>query len=240
MSERSRRADMAAIVFALVFPTLVTWVYFVALRGWPAGIQQTAYAAGKTLQFAFPLIWVLLVQREKLRLQPPNRRGVGIGLIFGAAIVIAMLALYHLWLQPAGFFDQPSQAVRQKIADLGLSSKWKYAALGAFYALGHSLLEEYYWRWFVFGQIQRRWPIGVAVTVSSLGFMAHHVILLATYFGWQSPATYVFSLCVAVGGAAWAWIYHRSGSLYGSWLSHLLVDAGIFIVGYAMVVDMLT
>ena len=30
-------------------------------------------------------------------------------------------------------------------------------------------------------------------------------------------------------GAAWAWIYHRSGSLLGPWLSHLLIDAGIFV-----------
>jgi membrane protease YdiL (CAAX protease family) len=240
MSETNRRGDTSAIVFALLLPTVVTWVYFVALSAWPAAIQQTAYAAGKTLQFAFPLIWVLLVRREKLQLKRPNANGVAIGLVFGVAIVVAMLVLYHAWLQPAGFFDQPAQAVRQKIADLGLSSKWRYAALAVFYALGHSLLEEYYWRWFVFGQMRRLWPFGVAVSVSSLGFMAHHVILLATYFGWQSPATYLLSLSVAVGGAAWAWMYERTGSLYGPWLSHLLVDAGIFIVGYEMVGDMLT
>jgi membrane protease YdiL (CAAX protease family) len=44
-----------------------------------------------------------------------------------------------------------------------------------------------------------------------------------------------FSLCVAFGGAAWAWIYHRSGSIYSVWLSHLLVDAAILVIGYDMV-----
>jgi membrane protease YdiL (CAAX protease family) len=39
---------------------------------------------------------------------------------------------------------------------------------------------------------------------------------------------------VAAGGAVWAWVYHRSGSLLGPWLSHMLVDAGIFLVGYQM------
>ena len=62
--------------------------------------------------------------------------------------------------------------------------------------------------------------------------MAHHVLVLATFFGWSSPATYVFSLAIAIGGAYWAWLYARSGSLYGPWLSHLLVDAGIFLIGY--------
>jgi len=75
----------------------------------------------------------------------------------------------------------------------------------------------------------------VAVAVSSLGFMAHHVIVLATYFGLASPVTWIFSLGIAAGGAFWAWLYHRSGSLLGPWLSHLLVDAAIFAAGYEIV-----
>ena len=65
--------------------------------------------------------------------------------------------------------------------------------------------------------------------------MAHHVLVLATFFGWTSPATYLFSLAIAVGAAVWAWLYARTDSIYGPWLSHLLVDAGIFLIGYDMV-----
>ena len=60
-------------------------------------------------------------------------------------------------------------------------------------------------------------------------------LILGTYFGWTSPATWLFSLAIAIGGAAWAWLYHRSGSLVGPWLSHLLVDAAIFVIGYHLV-----
>ena len=35
----------------------------------------------------------------------------------------------------------------------------------------------------------------------------------------------------AVGGAVWAWIYERTKTLYAPWLSHLVVDAGIFLLG---------
>jgi hypothetical protein len=44
-----------------------------------------------------------------------------------------------------------------------------------------------------------------------------------------------FSLCVAAGGAFWAWLYHRSGSLFAAWISHLQVDVAIMAVGYEMV-----
>ena len=40
------------------------------------------------------------------------------------------------------------------------------------------------------------------------------------------------SLGVAVGGAVWSWAYRRSGSLLGPWLSHILVDTGIMLIGY--------
>src|SRR5271156_4434463 len=93
----------------------------------------------------------------------------------------------------------------------------------------HALLEEYYWRWFLFGGLRRFMPVSWAVVLSSLAFAAHHVILLASFFGGISWATILFSLCVGVGGAAWAWIYHRSGSLLGPWLSHVLIDTGIFV-----------
>jgi membrane protease YdiL (CAAX protease family) len=40
------------------------------------------------------------------------------------------------------------------------------------------------------------------------------------------------ALGVAAGGAVWAWVYERSGSLLGPWLSHLLIDAAVFLVGW--------
>ena len=44
-----------------------------------------------------------------------------------------------------------------------------------------------------------------------------------------------FSASVAIGGAVWAWLYDRSGSLLGPWLSHILIDAAIFIIGYDLI-----
>jgi membrane protease YdiL (CAAX protease family) len=118
---------------------------------------------------------------------------------------------------------------------MGVDSPALFIALGVFYALGHSLLEEYYWRWFVFGRLREWVAVPWAIAISSLGFMAHHVVLMATFFGLFSFWACFFSLSVAVGGLFWAWSYQRTGSLYGPWLGHLLVDAGIFIVGYDLV-----
>lgn len=229
------RADRWAVLFALVLPTLVTLVYFVWAEGFSPSVQQGTYAVGKVVQFVFPLAWVVLAQRRRPRLARPTLAGLAQGIGFGLLVLAAMLALYHAYLKPSGLLDPAASEMRAKVLGMGIATVAQYVALGAFYSLLHSLLEEYYWRWFVFGQLRRFAPLAPAVLISSLGFMAHHVVVLAGYFGWTSPATWLFSLAVAVGGAVWAGLYERHQALWGVWASHLLVDAGIFIVGYDLV-----
>jgi len=234
----SSRANLAAVVFAIVIPSVVTLAYFVVVAGQPASLQQSVAVIGKVIQFAFPAVWVFVVLREKVGCPCPTRRGIGEGVGFGLLVAGSMLAVALLWLKPVGFFDGPSEAIRAKIQDLGLNTVAKYAAAGLFYSLCHSLMEEYYWRWFVFRRLRDFARPPTAIAISSLGFMAHHVIVLAVFFGWASPATYLFSAAVAIGGAVWAWIYQRSDSLYGPWFSHLLVDAAIFTIGYDLARDL--
>jgi membrane protease YdiL (CAAX protease family) len=231
----SRFQWATAVGFTLCFPTVLTFAYFVWLADRSPGIQQSVYTVGKIVQFAFPAIWVYFVLRRKPSWPSRDRRGIGFGLAFGVFVVAGMLALYYGWLKPAGHLVGLEDTVHAKVSDLGLLSLWKYVAVGVFYSLVHSFLEEYYWRWFVFAQLRKRISLPWAIAISSLGFMAHHVIVLGTFFGWTSPLAYLFSAGVAIGGVVWAWIYDRSGSLLGPWLSHMLVDAGIFLIGYDLV-----
>lgn len=226
---------LALLAVALTLPTIVTWLYFVALDGQAAALQQGTYAIGKTIQFALPAVWVLLVLRERPRLAVPGWPGLLIGLVFGLAVMGLMAGLYYGVLKPQGLFDAPAEEVRAKVQSFGISTFAAYLALAVFYSLVHSLLEEYYWRWFVFGYACRPLPLAAAIAVSSVGFAAHHVLVLAKYFGYGSPLTWLFTAGIVVGGAFWAWIYRRTGSLAGPWLSHALVDATIFVIGWDLI-----
>lgn len=234
-----RSARSVGAVFGLAFPTVATLVYFVWASRFSSGTQQGVYLAVKVIQFAFPMVWVWTVLHEPIRLRRPGREGVGLGLVFGLATLVAALFVYHQWLSGTPAFASAADEIRHKILGFGLDSVWKYAALGVFYSLFHSLLEEYYWRWFVFGQLRglmRAWP---AILISAAGFTAHHVVILGQFFDQSPLLVAIFSSAVAVGGVFWAWLYHRSGSLYGPWLSHLLIDAAIFLVGYDLIRDQL-
>jgi membrane protease YdiL (CAAX protease family) len=238
MAELEPNADRRhwlAMVFALLFPTLLTVVYFVLLAKHSPAMQQAAYAIGKTIQFAFPAFWVLWIQRQRIRLQAPLAKDLLFGAVLGAVLLAVGLALYELCLKPAGVFDAPAIEVRNKVAGIGIHGFWPYVIMSLFYCVLHSLLEEYYWRWFVFAQLRPRMSLAAAIGISSLGFMAHHVCVLSIYFGWFTLWSTLFSAAVAGGGVIWAWQYHKTGSLYGVWICHALVDAVIFIIGYDLI-----
>ena len=230
-----RTAAWLGAVFALVFPTIVTWAYFFRDAGADQGVQQAVMATLKVLQFAFPAVWACFVLRQRLEWRRPSTQGVVTGLLFGLAAAAAGWIVFRYVLESSPMFVAAADQIRAKVAGFGLDSRSKFVALGVFYSLAHSLLEEYYWRWFVFGQLRRLAPLWPAIVVSSLGFMAHHVLVLSLYFGWWTWPTLLFSASIAVGGAFWAWLYDCTGSLLGPWLSHLVVDAGIFFIGFQLV-----
>src|SRR5260370_32889068 len=154
--------------------------------------------------------------------------GLGFGMLVGAGMVVLYFAGLQNWLAATG----AATMIRLKIEEFNAASPGRYAALASFLAVAHSLLEEYYWRWFVFGRLRRLVSFPAAIGLSSLAFMAHHVIVLGRFFPndfWSAAAP--LSLCIAIGGAFWAWLYDRSGSIYTVWVSHLLVDAAIMAVG---------
>jgi membrane protease YdiL (CAAX protease family) len=230
-----KTSDWAAIAVALTLPTAMTWIYFIWLDGAAEGAVKAAFAVGKTIQFLLPAVWVYLIQRQRPQFVRPKGWALATGALFGLAVGAAMALLYFWLLKPAGLFDSAAIEVRDKVQTFGVRSLAAYIALALFYSAIHSLLEEYYWRWFVFGLLARGRKLPTAILIASLGFAAHHVLVLGHFFGWTSPLTWLFSASIAIGGAVWAWLYHRAGSLAAPWLSHAFVDAAIFAIGYDLV-----
>src|SRR5262249_52691294 len=152
----NRRADWTLVLFALVYPTLLTVVYFILLAKSATALQQGTYAIGKLIQFAVPAAWIFGIRRESIAWSRPRPTDFTGGGLLGLGLLLGALLLYHYVAKPAGLFDNAAgDAIRQKIAGLGVGSVPRYAVLATFYSLAHSLLEEYYWRWFVFGRLRR-------------------------------------------------------------------------------------
>lgn len=232
--------DLVVLLFAMTFPTLMAYLEFMVfpyLSAESGGIVQIVYPAGKAVQFLLPFLYVWWRDRSLLGWPIRCRDGLGLGIAFGIATGLAMFALYFGWLKHSGLFAGTTAQISRWLGHIGIATPAGYWAMALFISLLHSLLEEYYWRWFVFGWLKRHLPLGLAMVISGAGFMSHHVVVLAFYFpDYFTLAVVPFALGVAVGGIVWAWLYHRCNSIYAPWISHLLVDLAIMVVGY----DLLT
>jgi membrane protease YdiL (CAAX protease family) len=238
----NRRREWLALAAAMIFPTLVALAYFLALartghRDEPAGnpAMQAVYTGGKVVQFAFPIAYLALIG-SLVRPKRPHFAGLTLGLAFGLLTAGIILGIYHSALRSVFVSDDTATMVRHKVTEmLGGATPLRYLLLAAFLCVAHSLLEEYYWRWFIFGRLRLLVPVVLAVILSSLTFMAHHVVVLYVFLpGRFWSATVPLSLAIAAGGAVWAWLFHHTGSIYSPWLSHAIVDMAIMTVGYEM------
>jgi membrane protease YdiL (CAAX protease family) len=236
--------DAAGLSFAVVFPLAAAWLYFVTFADSPFMI--TVYGVCKTVQFAFPLAWLAVVgPRRRLAVAPspgahsiPGRNSVIknalVGLASGLALAGLMWGVYGALIQGSDLALEAAPRIAARIHAIGATTPMQFLAMTLLISLVHSLLEEYYWRWFIFGRLRASWGDATAGLASSLAFAGHHAIILYAFIGlgrfwWVTAA---LSLAVAAGGGIWAALYARTGSLLAPWLSHVVVDLGIFAIGY--------
>lgn len=219
------------LALAMIFPAVMTAGYAMELL--PTDWRKMVYIAGKIVQFSLPLFFLYWTGRAK---QPEGRDKPGCiaeGIIFGLMVVGLMVVLVE-FLLPREWFQDAGATIRKKLTAMDMFDPFRYTVLGVFYAMIHSLLEEYYWRWFVFQELGGFVRAAGAAVLSAAVFTAHHVIILGVYFEWKLLPVALMSVGVFLGGLYWAWLYHRAGRLRDVWISHMFVDAGIFLIGYRL------
>lgn len=213
---------------ALVVPFIASFFYFVYFPGTTFG--NAFYTGNKIFLVAWPLFCVLLVLREPMidRTRPKRHAASMVpGTIFGA-LVVGLLFVLIRFSPLGGVLEANESKIAERIHDLGVSEN--FLAFALFLSFIHAAMEEFYWRWFVFGQARRVMPVPAAHLVAAAGFASHHVVVLSQFFpfGWALA----LGACVGIGGAFWSWQADRYNSLLGPWFSHMLVDLGLMWVGW--------
>lgn len=225
------RGVWLALFPAMTLPFAAALFYFVLLK--ESEMARWLYAATKIFTVVWPIAaaWLLTeIDFPKFRLSDPlHRRAVPLGFVTGIAIVGLMggLMLTPIGEMVAGSAPQ----IRGKAQGLGILNH--YWAFGLFLSVIHSLIEEYYWRWFVFGQLRKVIPKFAAHILAGASFAAHHVVIATQYFtiGWGLA----LGGMVGMGGILWSLMYERQRSLAGAWVSHMIADLGILSLGHRLI-----
>jgi membrane protease YdiL (CAAX protease family) len=216
-----------AILPALFFQAVGTYFYYVYSG---AQFPQAIYVVTKILLIVWPLLcWALIGKFLFIESEKNNKRSFLFGLASGLIFLAAILGVYFSWQD---YFQQYAYLIKEKVENLGISGV-KFLVFAVFLSLIHSFIEEYYWRSFVFRGLLglvKFWP---AMIIAGAGFALHHYLLLSQFFPW--PIVVLFGTIVGAAGAWWSWVYSKTNSLLGAWISHVFSDLAVMIVAYFLI-----
>ena len=188
-------------------------------------IARLAYFGLKLVVNTVPLIWLFCFDRRKLRFPSFRLSACFSGFLSGILIAGSLVFLYEFVLAEYVKID----GLYEKASVYGLRNHFFLFAV--FLCVVNSGMEEYYWRWFIFGEFRQLVSIPLAAVLSSVSFTLHHIVVLFVYIP-DLAMVALFNLGVFTGGLIWAGLYQRFSSFWAIWLSHLIVDVGIMMIVY--------
>ncbi len=159
--------------------------------------------------------------------RPRGRSSVMPGLLLGIGAGLVILVTYSL-LQ--GVLDLP--AIAWELQQKSKVTPANFLLVALYITLGNSFLEEYFFRGFVFLSLYRLGKRHLAYVFSSLLFALYHLAIFRTWFSpWQIGLA-LFGLLVV--GFVFNWLDAEADSWRSSWLTHILADAAIMLIGLRM------
>lgn len=199
---------------------------------WVDSIWQPGYAvksAIKILVFAVvPLLlgWLcnMVPAKDILRFR---KRGFGAALILGIGIYMLILggwAILRNWIDFSGIADSLT-------ANAGVT-KDNFLYVSLYISFVNSLLEEFFFRGFVFTNLKQHSSRRYAYGLSAVAFSLYHVAMM---IGWFHPALTVLVLVgLFVGALIFNWVNEKQDCIYVSWLTHMFANFAINTIGFIL------
>lgn len=207
------------IIPAMTVPFIASIFYFVIFDG--EKTAQIIYLLAKIFIFIFPVFFI----KNLVPFKKAFKFDLG-ELLFGAIIGVAIFISGYVIIKFPIVMNEIKMAkpfVEAKINNFGVANH--YILMAVVISFAHSMLEEYYWRWFVYGASKRN-------VLSAISFSLHHFIVLNYYFIWSTA--FILTFIVALGGVLFNLLYKQKESIWAPWGAHVGADLFIFYVGFLL------
>ncbi|MBN1525094.1 MAG: CPBP family intramembrane metalloprotease [Spirochaetales bacterium] len=222
MTPNIKQTKLPVLLIALFLPAVITTIYMLFLKDTVWGnilmIFQIVWLAGWPLLRGQPSQIITEIKNCKKKIQ-----SIAAGIISGIILFGVLFAGYQFFkndlLQYAsrGYGEADLAALRQLF--------FVYALFGCVF---NTLIEELYWRRFVFGKLEQKTNTIVAAVVSAICFGIHHYIMLVFIFS----LFYVLLIgtLIVVAGFIWNILFSKYKTIIPGWISHAFVVAMLMIV----------
>jgi len=214
-------------------PFFASLIYFLPTEPSPWFMNLLAFT--KAFLFVCPLLfWKFLKLPGNWKdfgslLKGPNIKrqaviGIGLGILMSGVVLLA-----YECLSDATRTEMLAR-VAAKISVLKIAEH--FLIYGIVLSFVHSLLEEFYWRFFVYNAWKAKLPQlkFTAHMIAGLAFTLHHFTVTVHYFDLSFGL--ILGLGVWAGGVIWSYVYEKERSLLGVWISHIIVDLALISIGF--------
>lgn len=160
---------------------------------------------------------------RKLKHQP----GLGFALLWGVISFLSILSAFHIL---ADFIDL-ERISEQMQTQLGITPQI-FVFIALYVTFGNSLLEEFFFRGFVFSELHQNGAKLLAYVLSSVLFGLYHIAIFQSWF--SLPITLLALAGLISVGFLFNWLNRESGNILNSWIVHVCADVAIVLIGFRM------
>ena len=196
------------------------------------GIIQPGYAAKSAIKIALflglPLLTVKFCPGITLKgLFRFQRKGFLSALLLGLGVYGVILGGYFL---VRNFYD--FSGIAGTLSQNAGVNRDNFLFVSLYISFVNSLLEEFFFRGFLFMNLKPSPGKGFAHGFSSILFAAYHVAMMV---GWFSPWLFALVMAgLAIGSVIFNTMNEKLGAIYPSWLTHMFANFAINTIGFML------
>lgn len=203
-----------------------------AVMAFTDGVVKPIYSVKSLIKiivfFVVPVIFTRFFPKtDAFSFMKPNKKGIGKAFLLGAAVYALILGGYFALSGTVDF----SNIVSSLSKNVGVT-KENFLFVSLYISFVNSLLEEFFFRGFVFNNVLNLSGKKLAYYFSAGAFSMYHIAMMTDWF---EP---LFFLLILVGLFAAGLIFDRlnekNGSVYTSWFVHMFANFAINTVGFIL------
>lgn len=176
-----------------------------------------------------PLLYIVLAKgmtiKDQFKIASKDQivRSLGLGVL----IYILIIGGYFML---RAFIDLDN--IQKILGDSLNVKKDNFIFVALYISFFNSLLEEFFFRGFLFLGLYGRASRPMAYGISALAFAVYHVAIM---IDWFSVGLFFLALAgLFIGGLIFNWLNEKNKNIYNSWLVHMFANFAINTVGFIM------
>lgn len=148
-------------------------------------------------------------------------------LLLGLGVYIIILGAYFILKD---FINLDN--IKERLLDSISVNKNNFVIIAIYISFMNSLLEEFFFRGFIFLGLKKLEKRSYAHIISALAFAIYHVAIMFNWFKWMLFVVAILGLFI--GGLLFNYLNEENENIYSSWLVHMFANFAINTVGFIM------